>query len=110
MADSSHAPYTSFREGPETGIYQTQRGELLWAMDIAEQPPHRGHPAGAHLIVRAYAGGFRGEVRVGACGREFTCGTHPRGWWSTKPGSLPLARHAIHCGASIAMPPAGEGG
>ena len=74
----------------------------LWAMDLG--PVYRGGPdmpVGAHLIVRRYDGGFRGEVRVAACGQEFTAGTHPRGWWGTKQGNLPLQEHAVHCGRDL---------
>ena len=75
----------------------------MWALDLQPFPtpdsPMR--PVGAHLIVSAHDGGFRGQVRVSACGREFTFGTHPRGWWSTRQGNLPLQAHAVHCGADL---------
>lgn len=82
-------------------VHTTGIGEYLWAMDVAESGPYRGHPVYAHLIVRVEQGRF-GEIRHGACGRTFTAGTHPRGWWSTKPGNLPLQEHAVHCGSDIA--------
>lgn len=71
----------------------------LWALDLS--PVYRGGPempVYAHLIVRQYDGGFRGEVRVAACGREFTAGTHPKGWWSTRLGCFPLQERSVHCG------------
>lgn len=71
----------------------------LWAMDFESMRPGGPEwPVYAHLIIRRYDGGFLGEVRVGACGREFTAGTHPRGWWGTQAGRFPLQEHAIHCG------------
>jgi hypothetical protein len=73
----------------------------LWALDIAESGRWRGRPVGAHLIVAARHEPFRGEVRVAACGEEFTAGTHPRGWWGTRWGRLPLQGHAVHCGADL---------
>jgi hypothetical protein len=83
----------------------------LWAMGLS--PMYPGGPAlptSAHLIVRRFDGGFRGEVRVAACGIEFTAGTHPRGWWSTRSGRLPLQDHAICCGREIVLAQAaGEG-
>lgn len=86
----------------DTG-YLTKRGEVLWALDL--QPTHPGGPRMpvlAHRIVSARQEQYRGEVRVSACGQEFTAGTHPQGWWSTKVGNLPLQSHAVHCGADSA--------
>jgi hypothetical protein len=70
----------------------------LWALDLEEDPyvPGRRHPALAHLIVRREPGPS-GEVRWSACGRTFTRGTHPAGWWSTEEGTLPLPL-PVHCG------------
>lgn len=71
----------------------------LWALDMG--PMHPGGPDWpllAHLIVSRHDDHLRGEVRTSACGREFTVGTHPRGWWSTRAGNFPMQDHAIHCG------------
>jgi hypothetical protein len=75
----------------------------LWALDVRPYPfpTSPEHPVLAHLIVAMRREQHRGEVRVAACGNEYTDGTHPRGWWSTRSGNLPLQGHAIHCGADI---------
>ena len=65
----------------------------VWALDLDEKT----RPILAHLITRTY-NDQRGEVRVAACGEEFTAGTHSRGWWSTEGDRVPLQDHAIHCG------------
>lgn len=80
----------------------SEDGELLWALDLAPvYPGGPEQPVGAHLIVKTEPGRF-GEVRTSECGRTFTAGTHPRGWWSTRPGHLPLQKHAVCCGAERA--------
>jgi hypothetical protein len=72
-------------------------GAHLWALELdAEELPVR-----AHLITRTEADGPR-EVRWSACGQRFTAALHPRGWWSTRPGELPLAEWAVHCGREVA--------
>jgi len=72
----------------------------LWALDLDE----KDRPWQAHLIVKSEDGQF-GEIRTGACGQTFTAGTHPRGWWSTEDGNLPLSgAHDIHCGREIVQP------
>lgn len=70
-------------------------GEVMWAIDLDGTGRW---PEAAHQIVSAYRD-RRGEVRVSACGREFTEGTHPRGWWSSPPGKAPMAD--IHCHADL---------
>ena len=86
--------------------YLTGKGELLWALDLAPAyPGGLDQPAGAHLIVRVEPGRY-GEVRTCECGQTFTAGTHPRGWWSTRPGILPLQEHAVRCGKITAKEPA----
>jgi hypothetical protein len=65
-----------------------------WALDIDRD----GHPWRAHKIVRAEASDIFGEVRWSECGLRFTNATHPHGWWTTRPGKLPLAPHAVCCG------------
>ena len=83
-------------------MYRARNGELLWAMDIAPvYPGGPDQPVRAHLIVKAEQARF-GEVRTSECGQTFTGGTHSRGWWSTKPGNLPLQDHAICCGIETA--------
>jgi hypothetical protein len=61
----------------------------LWMLDLDAE----GWPRRAHLIVEE-----RDGVRTTACGERATAGTHPRGWWSTRAGSLPLVRRYVHCG------------
>lgn len=78
-------------------MHLTASGEYLWAMDLAENQ----WPVAAHLIGRVEQGKF-GEVRWSECGRSFTSGTHPWGWYSTRPGELPIAGHAVHCGRETA--------
>jgi hypothetical protein len=81
----------------------TEHDDNLWALDLA--PMYLGgreQPVLAHLIVAIRQESHRGEVRTAACGREFTAGTHPRGWWGTNGRNLPLQDHAIHCGADLA--------
>jgi len=75
----------------------------LWALDLAPFP-YAGcpeQPVAAHLIVYCRKERYRGEVRVAACGKQFTAGTHPRGWWGTRWGNLPLQDHAVHCGHGL---------
>lgn len=74
----------------------------LWAMDLQPYPEPNSplQPVRAHLIVSGYTDA-RGEVRVSACGMELTAGTHPRGWWGTRLGQLPLQDHAVHCGREV---------
>jgi hypothetical protein len=70
----------------------------LWALDLEQDQLGRLHPWRAHLIVRTEHDRF-GETRTAACGEQFTAGTHPRGWWSTRSGNLPLSGpDDIHCG------------
>ncbi len=82
----------------------------LWALDLKPFPWPDGplQPVQAHLIVMARREQHRGETRIAACGREFTAGTHPRGWWGSRWGSLPLRDHAIHCGAEIVQEQLGD--
>lgn len=64
--------------------------EHLWSLDLdSEQRPWR-----AHLIVAVAP-----DRRWTACGQLRTAGTHPRGWWGTSAGRLPLLR--VHCGADV---------
>ena len=77
-----------------------ERDDNLWALDLGPlRPGGPEYPLSAHLIVAIHQEPHRGEVRTAACGREFTCGTHPRGWRRTNGHNLPLQDHAIHCGA-----------
>lgn len=71
---------------------------VTWAMDICDTPnhPYYGNPTAAHQIVSEEDGG---KVRITACGQRLTESNHRRGWWTTKPGELPIAEHAIHCTA-----------
>jgi hypothetical protein len=73
--------------------------EVLWAMDICGEigHPYFGQPIAAHQIVRTEGEPGMREVRVTACGKRLTLGNHSRGWWSSPPGKLPLAAHAVHC-------------
>jgi hypothetical protein len=68
-------------------------------MDIRTElnHPYYGQPIRAHQIVREEDGG---TVRITACGRRLTQSSHRRGWWSSRPGELPLAAHAVHCVAA----------
>jgi hypothetical protein len=61
----------------------------LWMLDLDEKK----RPLRAHLIVEE-----RDGVRTTACGERATAGKHPRGWWTTRAGSLPLVRRCVHCG------------
>lgn len=67
-----------------------------WALDLDGEQ----RPVGAHLIVAVARERF-GEVRVCACGRRYTAGTHPRGWWGSLAGELPLPDYDIRCGADL---------
>lgn len=73
---------------------------VTWAMDICTtlNHPFYGNPIAAHQIVSEEDGG---KARITACGKRLTASNHPRGWWTTRPGELPLADHAIHCTAEV---------
>jgi hypothetical protein len=81
----------------------------LWAMDLEPCPEPDGlmQPVRAHLIRSSYTDA-RGEVRVSACGKEFTAGNHLRGWWGSGLGRLPLQDHAIHCGLGVIVEQRGK--
>lgn len=70
--------------------------EVTWAMDICTEINHPwyGQPIAAHQIIREED---EGKTRITACGLRLTRSNHPRGWWTSPPGKLPLAEHAIHC-------------
>jgi hypothetical protein len=68
----------------------------LWALDLN----HNDMPVLAHRIVSELPDG----ARMTACGRSLTAYTHPRGWWTTESGGLPLAAEHIHCGEPEARP------
>jgi hypothetical protein len=71
-------------------LRETNTDPNLWMLDLEGL----GWPRLAHLIVDE-----RDGVRTTACGRRVTTATHPRGWWSTRAGVLPLAGpDAVHCG------------
>lgn len=74
---------------------------VMWAMDICSEinHPFYGNPIRAHQIVREEDDG---KARITACGERLTESNHRQGWWTTKPGELPLQEHAIHCRASDA--------
>jgi len=83
-------------------LYLTERDEYLWALDCRPLVPGGDSlPVLAHLIVSVEQGPH-GEVRHSACGQRLTAGNHPRGWWSTSRGRLPLVERDIHCGIEIA--------
>jgi hypothetical protein len=65
-------------------------------MDICNtiNHPYYGYPIRAHQIVREEDDG---RAMITACGKRLTASNHPRGWWTTRPGELPLAAHAVHC-------------
>ena len=70
---------------------------VLWALDVdSDNRPYRAH----RIIDTGGDGAGRvGEVRTAACGIRFTAGNHPRGWWWTADGRLPLGGpDCIHCG------------
>jgi hypothetical protein len=69
----------------------------LWALDLdGDRCPFL-----AHLIIKSEHGPY-GEARTSACGRTFTRGTHPHGWWRTRPGELPFDQaRDIHCGSDL---------
>jgi hypothetical protein len=71
----------------------------LWALDLEAYGPFGATavPVLAHKVVRLEGAGIR-EVRITACGQRRTYHTHPRGWWTTLPGKLPLQPQHIHCG------------
>lgn len=73
--------------------------EVLWAMDICTEigHPDYGNPIRAHQIIRTEGDPGIHETRVTACGERLTQSNHPRGWWSSRPGELPLAADAVHC-------------
>jgi hypothetical protein len=77
----------------------------LWALDLDPRywlPWRYKLPCAAHLIVEVVNDPDDGhEIRIAACGARFTAANHPEGWWSTLEGELPLAAHAIHCGADV---------
>lgn len=67
-----------------------------WAMDLEQNPEHpffelpKEH--GAHQIVETKNDG---ELKISACGKEFTRFNHPKGWWGFRPDE-----GLIHCEAS----------
>ena len=82
---------------------ESLHNDNLWALDLGPMYPGSPlYPLSAHLIVAIHQEPHRGEVRTAACGRDFTFGTHPRGWWGTNGRNLPMQDHAIHCGADLA--------
>ena len=71
-------------------------GQVTWAMDICTEVnhPYYGNPIAAHQVVQEEDDG---KVRITACGKRLSERNHPKGWWTTPPGKLPLADHAVHC-------------
>lgn len=69
---------------------------VTWAMDICSDTnhPYYGNPIAAHQIVSEEDGG---KTRITACGKRLTASNHPRGWWTTRPGELPLGGELVHC-------------
>jgi hypothetical protein len=67
-----------------------------WMLDLDPD----GWPVLAHEIATVERGNT-GEARITACGQRATAATHPRGWWSTPRGELPLSGEGdIHCWVS----------
>lgn len=93
-ADDLHRASLSAAEAKfGDGGAKADEGARLWALDLDE----KDRPVLAHQIVLIERSPD-GE-RIAACGQRFSASSHPRGWWSTEGGRLPLQDHAIHCQA-----------
>lgn len=87
----------------ETVLAASGQDLHLWALDLDGQ----NRPFQAHLIT-AIGLGPNGEERFSDCGRSYTRGTHPRGWWSSRAGELPLQEQHVHCGRELVAESAGR--
>jgi hypothetical protein len=69
--------------------------EVTWMLDFDAS----GHwPVRAHEIVAVENPGHPDEVRVTACGYRAMKSNHPRGWWGSPRGEMPLSGpDDIHC-------------